>query len=100
MKEKNIIKASVEIFCQLSIFVLVQYILACFYLSFKNNILSIIFMVCNTGVLIQTWEYLSRVVESKVIKSIVLFAGVIIVGGILLLYGYFPVSTTLQEVLL
>jgi hypothetical protein len=100
LKKKNIFNIILDIMCQVCFFVFIQYILACFYLSFKNHILNIIFVIGNAGVIIHFSGYLSRIIENKIVKILIILVGIIIVGLVLLLHGYFPVSTTPMEVLL
>lgn len=98
MREKSILQIIIDTICQVGLFVFIQYILACFYLSFQNNFLSIFLVAGNAGVIMHLWEYLSHGIESKIIKCTILLVSIIIVGAILLLCGYFPVSTALREV--
>lgn len=99
MNEKNLFSKGTDVICQMCLFIVTQYMLACFYLSFATNIFSIILMVCNAGVIMNFWMELSRTINSKIVKGVILFAGIVAVGFILIVCGYFPVSTVLQEVL-
>lgn len=100
MREKKSKKSIVDILFQVCMFILIQYMLACFCFSFKTHILNIIFLTCNAGVIMRFWEELSHIVENKILKCTIVCASIIVVGFILIICGYFPVSTTLREVLL
>lgn len=98
MNEKNSFSKTTDIIFQICLFIVIQYMLACFYLSFATNIFSIVLMVCNAGVIMNFWMELSRTINSKVIKCVILFASIVVIGFILIVCGYFPVSTVLQDV--
>ena len=97
-ERKKTFSKTTDIICQICLFIVIQYMLACFYLSFATNIFSIVLMVCNAGVIINFWMELSRTINSKVVKCVILFASIVVIGFILIVCGYFPVSTVLQDV--
>lgn len=100
MRKNNLGKNIIDIICQACMFVLIQYMLACFYFSFMTHILSIVLMIGNASVIMYFWRELSLIIDNKIIKCAIVFASIIAVGFILIICGYFPVSTTLREVLL
>ena len=100
MRGKKTTKNIVDIFCQVCMFIFIQYMLACFYLSFTAHILNIVFLTCNAGVIMNFWVELSRIIKNKILKYSIICISIIVVGFILVILGYFPVSTALREVLL
>ena len=100
MRGKKTTKNIVDIFCQVCMFIFIQYMLACFYLSFTAHILNIVFLTCNAGVIMNFWVELSRIIKNKILKYSIICISIIVVGFILVIWGYFPVSISLREVLL
>lgn len=79
-------------------YVLIQYILACFYFSFHAHVLSIFLVMLNTSMITLFREGMTRIVKSPLISYAFLILSIAIVAILLLVYGYFPVSTVLKEV--
>ena len=79
-------------------YVLIQYILACFYFSFHAHVLSIFLIILNTSMITLFREGMARIVKSPLICYAFLILSIAIVAILLLVYGYFPVSTVLKEV--
>ena len=100
MEGKKTTKNILDIFSHVCMFIFIQYMLACFYLSFTAHILNIVFLTCNAGVIINFWVELSRIIKNKILRYSIICLSIVAVGLILLLWGYFPVSTALREVLL
>ena len=100
MEGKKTTKNILDIFSHFCMFIFIQYMLACFYLSFTAHILNIVFLTCNAGVIINFWVELSRIIKNKILRYSIICLSIVAVGLILLLWGYFPVSTALREVLL
>lgn len=99
MNDNNsIIKKFFYIFSAACIFILLQYILMCFYFSFTTHFFNIILMACNAELIMKYWEELSHIIENKIMKILILCGTIAAVGFILLTCGYFPVSTTFKEV--
>jgi len=95
-KSKLSLQKALNIFLASLTFILLQYMLACWTLSFKSNVLSIFYLVINFIVINELWRHLSRTLNSKFLCFIILAVNVFIVAMILLIFGYFPVSTTLH----
>ena len=100
MEGKKTTKNILDIFSHVCMFIFIQYMLACFYLSFTAHILNIVFLTCNAGVIMNFWVELSRIIKNKILKYSIICISIIVVGFILVIWGYFPVSTALREVLL
>ena len=99
MEGKKTTKNILDIFSHVCIFIFIEYLLACFLLSFTAHILNIFFLTCNAGVIINFWVKLSRIIKNKIIIYSIICLSIVVVGLILLLWGYFPVSTALRKVL-
>ena len=98
MKQKRILTMILEIIGNLLMFIFIQYLLACFYFSFHSHPFSVILMAISIATILQFRTNLESVFKSALIPYVFLILGIIIVGVMLVLYGYFPVSTVLKEV--
>lgn len=94
MKQKRILNMILETMGNLLMFIFIQYLLACFYFSFHSHPFSVIFTAVNITTILQFRINLKNVFKSALIPYIFLILGIIIVGAVLVLYGYFPISTT------
>lgn len=99
MKEKPTKRGTVDIIISVCAFVFVQYLLACFNLSFRGHIFGALILACNTSTIVWLWGELSKGIESKPAKCAIVGAGILAVGALLLTVGYFPISTALQKLL-
>lgn len=86
------IEKIMDVISQLAAFVLAQYLLACFYLSFTAHIFSILLLAGNAYMIQIFWENLSRITENRAVKCGILAAGILATGAFLLIFGYFPVA--------
>lgn len=100
MKKVKIKKESLvfEIFVELLNFVIIQYLLACFLISFKTSIISIFLYGTKVFVMSKYWSTIENMLDHRLGKFLLFFISVIIYITLLALFGYFPISLTLKEV--
>lgn len=73
-------------------FMLQQYLLACFYLSFFRNWLSIALLLLNIQIIGDFHKRLMQIMGKDIIADIVEVLCIALVGMILIKFGYYPVS--------
>lgn len=76
-------------------FTLEQYMLACFYLSFFQNWLSIVLVILNVQIIRDFHKKLVRITGKNIVADAVELLCVVLVGLILIEFGYFPISNAL-----
>ena len=93
MKEDNVLEGIVR-----SVkFMLQQYLLACFYLSFFRNWLSIVLLMLNIQIINDFHNKLVELVDKKSMVYVIELLCVVLVGLTLVKFGYYSVSNVLTK---
>jgi hypothetical protein len=95
---RNAIKALEVLFESLN-FIALQYILLCFFFSFRTSIVYVLVFAVNVSTISKYWSFLKGAITNKVLFTVIFSINIIIIGFAIYKWGYFPVITVLKEII-
>lgn len=78
-------------------FIVIQYLLACSLISFKSSFLVVILFATNVFYITKHWECLKKYIDKQIWQYLIFIFSIVVVVIVLVYYGYFPISTTMEK---
>ena len=73
-------------------FLLVQYLIACFMLSMRASVVSVIAFAANVFILVKYGETLARLTDGRARRAAIIAVYLVELAACVYFFGYFPVS--------
>lgn len=93
---KNGGKVIINVFFKTLTFIFTIYLISCFLISFRQNLLKVLISCVNISVMASYKARIEKYVGSRV-SYLLLFVSVILIAFIIYTFGYFEVSNTITK---
>lgn len=82
-----------DILVETAQFLILSYLLGSALISFKTNILFILFFATNVALIEKHWKMLNRTIPNKIVSICIFVLSLLVLVLIFIIFGYFSIGT-------